>query len=161
MKWGPGKLLFIHIASSASEKMQELSVAELVKDKGIKGDRYYKGTGKYSHIPDVRDVTLIEKEVLDALEQNQPPLQENSIILKPNEHRRNLTSVGVPLNYLVGKKFKVGEVILEGGRLNFPCKYLANLLKKPLLLPLYNRSGLNCKVIKGGKIRINDIIEEF
>ena len=161
MKWGPGKLLFIHIASSASEKMQELSVAELVKDKGIKGDRYYKGTGKYSHIPDVRDVTLIEKEVLDALEQNQPPLQENSIILKPNEHRRNLTSIGVPLNYLVGKKFKVGEVILEGGRLNFPCKYLANLLKKPLLLPLYNRSGLNCKVVKGGKIRINDIIKEF
>ncbi len=161
MKWGPGKLLFIHIANSASEKMQELSVAELVKDKGIKGDRYYKGTGKYSHIPDIRDVTIIEKEVLDALEQNQPPLQENSIILKPNEHRRNLTSVGVPLNYLVGKKFKVGEVILEGGRLNFPCKYLANLLKKPLLLPLYNRSGLNCKVVKGGKIRINDIIEEF
>ena len=113
MIWGPGKLLFIHIANSASEKMQELSVAELVKDKGIKGDRYYKGTGKYSHIPDVRDVTLIEKEVLDALEQNQPPLQENSIILKPSEHRRNLTSVGVPLNYLVGKKFKVGEVILE------------------------------------------------
>ena len=161
MKWGPGKLLFIHIASSASEKMEELSVAELVKDKGIKGDRYFKGTGKYSHIPDVRDVTLIEKEVLDALEQNQPPLQENSIILKPSEHRRNLTSVGVPLNYLVGKKFKVGEVILEGGRLNFPCKYLANLLKKPLLLPLYNRSGLNCKVVKGGKIRINDIIKEF
>ena len=161
MKWGTGKLLFIHIASSASEKMQELSVAELVKDKGIEGDRYYKGTGKYSHIPDVRDVTLIEKEVLDALEQNQPPLQENSIILKPNEHRRNLTTVGVPLNYLVGKKFKVGEVILEGGRLNFPCKYLANLLKKPLLLPLYNRSGLNCKVVKGGKIRINDIIKEF
>tara|TARA_B100001996_G_scaffold358834_1_gene323663 strand:- start:21 stop:506 length:486 start_codon:yes stop_codon:yes gene_type:complete len=161
MKWGPGKLLFIHIAVSASEKMQELSVAELIKDKGIKGDRYYEGTGKYSHIPDVRDVTIIEKEVLDALEQNQPPLQENSIILKPNEHRRNLTSEGVPLNYLVGKRFKVGEVVLEGARLNFPCKYLANLLKKPLLLPLYNRSGLNCKIIKSGIIRKNDIIEDF
>ena len=161
MKWGPGKLLFIHIARSASEKMQELSVAELVTDKGIKGDRYFEWTGKYSHISDVRDVTIIEKEVLDALEQNQPPLQENSITLKPNEHRRNLTSQGVPLNYLVGKKFKVGEVILWGGRLNFPCKYLANLLKKPLLLPLYNRSGINCKVIKGGTIRINDIIEEL
>jgi len=141
--------------------MQELSVAELIKDKGIKGDRYYEGTGKYSHIPDVRDVTIIEKEVLDALEQNQPPLQENSIILKPNEHRRNLTSEGVPLNYLVGKRFKVGEVVLEGARLNFPCKYLANLLKKPLLLPLYNRSGLNCKIIKSGIIRKNDIIEDF
>ena len=105
MKWGPGKLLFIHIASSSAEAMQELSIAELVKNKGIKGDRYFKGNGKYSNIPDIRDVTIIEKEVLDALEQNQPPLQEKSIILKPHEHRRNLTSEGVPLNYLVGKKF--------------------------------------------------------
>ena len=88
-------------------------------------------------------------------------LQEKGITLKPHEHRRNLTSEGVPLNYLVGKKFKIGEVILEGGRLNFPCKYLADLLNKPLLLPLYNRSGLNCKIIKSGIIRQNDIIEPY
>ena len=80
------------------------------------------------------DVTIIEKEVLDALRENQPPIQEKSIILEPHEHRRNLTTQGVPLNYLVNKQFKIGEVILEGGRLNFPCKYLADLLKKPLLL---------------------------
>ena len=159
MKWGPGKLLFIHIADATSENMKELSVAELIKGKGIKGDRYFKGTGKYSGIPDVRDVTIIEKEVLDALQQNQPPIQEKSIILNPHEHRRNLTSEGVPLNYLVGKRFKIGDVILEGGRLNFPCKYLADLLKKPLVLPLYNRSGLNCKIIKSGIIKKNDIIE--
>jgi len=159
MKWGPGKLLFIHIADATSENMKELSVAELIKGKGIKGDRYFKGTGKYSGIPDVRDVTIIEKEALDALQQNQPPIQEKSIILKPHEHRRNLTSEGVPLNYLVGKRFKIGDVILEGGRLNFPCKYLADLLKKPLVLPLYNRSGLNCKIIKSGIIKKNDIIE--
>ena len=80
MKWGPGKLLHIHIADAASEDMRELPYAELVKDKGIKGDRYFNGNGKYSDIPDVRDVTLIEKEVLDALEQNQPPLQEKPMI---------------------------------------------------------------------------------
>ena len=159
MKWGPGKLLHIHIAEAASDDMKELSYAELVKDKGIKGDRYFKGNGKYSDIPDVRDVTLIEKEVLDALEKNQPPLQEKSIILKPHEHRRNLTTEGVPLNYLVGKQFKIGDVVLEGGRLNFPCKYLEELLNKRLVLPLYNRSGLNCKVIKGGTIKVGDIIE--
>ena len=59
----------------------------------------------------------------------------------------------------MNKQFKIGEVILEGGRLNFPCKYLADLLKKPLVLPLYNRSGLNCKIIKGGVIKVNDKIE--
>ena len=152
------QLLHIHIADAASDDMKELSYAEVVKDKGIKGDRYFEGNGRYSDIPDVRDITLIEKEVLDALEQNQPPLQESSIFLKPHEHRRNLTTEGVPLNYLVGKQFKIGDVILEGGRLNFPCKYLEDLLHKKLVLPLYNRSGLNCRVIQGGVIKVDDII---
>ena len=159
MIWGPGKLLFIHIAEQASSKMKELKEAILVEGKGIKGDRYYNNTGKYSNISDIREITIIENEVLNALKENQPPLQKDKIILKPNEHRRNLTCQGVPLNYLVGKRIKIGEVILEGGRLNFPCKYLADLLNKPLLLPLYNRSGLNCKIIKGGRIRVNDEIK--
>ena len=159
MIWGPGKLLFIHIAEKASSKMKELKEAILVEGKGIKGDRYYNNIGKYSNIPDIRDVTIIENEVLIALKENQPPLQKDKIILKPNEHRRNLTSQGVPLNYLVGKRIKIGEVILEGGRLNFPCKYLSDLLNKPLLLPLYNRSGLNCKIIKGGRIKVNDEVK--
>ena len=157
MIWGPGKLLFIHIAEKVSSEMKELKEAILIEGKGIKGDRYFNNTGKYSNIPDIRDVTIIENEVLIALKENQPPLQKDKIILKPNEHRRNLTSQGVPLNYLVGKRIQIGEVILEGGRLNFPCKYLSDLLNKPLLLPLYNRSGLNCKIIKGGKIRVNAV----
>ena len=158
MNWKSGKLLYIHIAPIASADMIELEEAELVVGKGIVNDRYFNQSGTYSKIPDIRDITLIENEVLDALASNQPPLQKNPIILKPIEHRRNLTTSGVPLNYLVGKKFQIGEVILKGGRLNFPCKYLADLLKKPLLLPLYNRSGLNCSVERGGVIRKGDKI---
>ena len=158
MNWKIGKLLYIHIAPIASADMIELQEAELVEGKGIINDRYYNQSGTYSKIYDIRDITLIENEVLDALASNQPPLQKKSIILKPIEHRRNLTTSGVPLNYLVGKKYQIGEVILKGGRLNFPCKYLADLLKKPLLLPLYNRSGLNCSVERGGLIRKGDKI---
>ena len=158
MNWKSGLLLHIHIAPIASAKMVELNTAELVPGKGIVNDRYYNQNGSYSKIPDIRDVTLIENEVLDALASNQPPLQEKPIILKPIEHRRNLTTSGVPLNYLVGKKFQIGEVILKGGRLNFPCKYLADLLKKPLVLPLYNRSGLNCSI---EKLRGSSIIIGF
>lgn len=158
MNWKSGKLLYIHIAPIASADMIELEEAELVVGKGIVNDRYFNQSGTYSKIPDIRDITLIENEVLDALASNQPPLQKKSIILKPIEHRRNLTTSGVPLNYLVSKKFQIGEVILKGGRLNFPCKYLADLLKKPLLLPLYNRSGLNCSIERGGIIRKGDKI---
>lgn len=159
IQWSGGKLLHIHIAPSASYEMEELQQAELIAGKGIVGDRYYNGTGTYSPKPDVREVTLFDIDVLDALARNDPPLQKEAIVLTPADHRRNLTVQGVPLNHLVGKRFRVGDVVLRGGRLNFPCKYLEELLGMPLYLPLYNRSGLNCWIESGGIIRPGDAIE--
>jgi hypothetical protein len=159
INWSGGKLLHIHVAPAASYEMEELLEAELVAGKGIVGDRYYLGTGTYSPKPDVRDVTLFDMDVLDALLRNDPPLQDGPIKLAPEEHRRNLSVTGVPLNHLVGKRFRVGEVVLRGGRLNFPCKYLDEILGRPLYLPLYNRSGLNCAIEIGGIIRPGDRIE--
>lgn len=156
--WSDGLLEHIHIAPFASYEMEALEEAELIAGKGIKGDRYYKGIGTYSPKPDVREVTLIEAEALEALAVNQPPMQDGPLFIEPIDHRRNLTTRGVPLNHLVGKRFRVGEVVLEGGRLNFPCAYLAELLGLPVFLPLYNRSGLNCSIISGGIIRPGDPI---
>jgi MOSC domain-containing protein YiiM len=152
-------LEFIHIAPGASYEMEELKEARLVKGRGIDGDRYFKGNGTYSAKPDVREVTLFEMEVLEALARNDPPAQERPLILKPIAHRRNLTTRGVPLSHLVSKRFRVGETVLKGGRLSFPCKYLEELVGMPLYLPLYNRSGLNCWIEEGGIIRQGDIIE--
>jgi MOSC domain-containing protein YiiM len=154
-----GKLLHIHVAPSASYEMEELREAHCVAGRGIVGDRYFEGTGTYSPKPDVREVTLIEQEALDALWRNDPPMQDGRIKLEPGDHRRNLTVVGVPLNHLVGRRFRIGEVILRGGRLNFPCKYLEELLGQPVFLPLYNRSGLNCGIEVGGIIRPGDPVE--
>jgi MOSC domain-containing protein YiiM len=154
-----GRLLHIHIAPNASYEMEEVAEAVLVAGRGIVGDRYYDGTGTYSPKPDVREVTLIEQEALDALSRNDPPLQGGPIMLLPRDHRRNLTVLGVPLNHLVGRRFRVGNTILRGGRLNFPCKYLEELLSLPVYLPLYNRSGLNCSIECGGIIRQGDVIE--
>jgi hypothetical protein len=160
-KWANGRLLHIHIAPTASATMEEVAEAILVGGRGIEGDRYFLGTGTYSRVrkPDFREVTLFEMEVLDALLRNDPPLQSGPIKIAPADHRRNLTVLGVPLNHLVGKRFRVGEVVLFGGRLNFPCKYLEKLLGLPVYLPLYNRSGLNCVIEKGGAIRRGDQIE--
>ena len=63
--------------------MEELEQAECVAGRGIIGDRYYEGTGTYSPKPDVREVTLIEQEALDALSRNDPPLQDGPIRLAP------------------------------------------------------------------------------
>jgi len=134
--------------------MQELSEAQLLAGIGIEGDRYAAHTGTYSknhHID--RQATLIEAEVLEAL------ARDRHIELAPHEHRRNFTTRNVPLNHLVGQYFRIGDCILYGGRLNVPCMYLENLLGKKVFKPLLNRSGLNCRIIVGGKISANDRVE--
>jgi len=134
--------------------MQTLPEARLLAGIGIEGDRYATRLGTYSkrhHID--RQVTLIEVETLEAL------ARDHNIELLPHEHRRNLTTRGVPLNHLVGQYFRIGDCVLYGGRLNVPCLYLENLLAKKVFKALLNRSGLNCRVVVGGMIRTHDSIE--
>jgi MOSC domain-containing protein YiiM len=148
-----GTLLAIFIAEAASVEMEALDAATLVAGHGIEGDRYATGRGTYSSKPHAdRQVTLIEEETLAALK------RDHDIDLAPEETRRNLLVREVPLNHLVGRQFRVGPVLLHGGRLNVPCKYLDDLLGKPLFGPLTNRSGLNCRIIEGGTIRPGDSI---
>jgi len=148
-----GVLLHICIADAASQPMRELPEARLLEGVGIEGDRYATGKGYYSKTPRPdRQVTLIEIETVEAI------VRDHRIPLAPQETRRNLTTRGVPLNHLVGRRFRVGEVILHGERLNVPCKYLDGLLGRELFGPLTNRSGLNCTIVSGGVLRPGDRI---
>src|SRR5664279_1104121 len=149
-----GELLHIHVASNAAAPMDEFREARLVAGIGIEGDRYATGLGTYSkkqHLD--RQVTLIEIEVLEAI------ARDRGIELAPSEHRRNLTTRGVPLGHLVGQYFRVGDCVLYGGRMNVPCLYLETLLGKKVFKPLLNRSGLNCRIVMGGIIRNLERIE--
>jgi MOSC domain-containing protein YiiM len=133
--------------------MHPLASAELVAGIGNEGDRYATGRGYYSKAPRAdRQVTLIEMETLEAL------ARDHGIELAPGETRRNLTTRDVPLNHLVGRRFRVGGVLLFGARLNVPCKYLEQLTGKPVYGPLLNRSGLNCEIIEGGMVRVGDAL---
>jgi MOSC domain-containing protein YiiM len=153
MNW-QGHLLHVHIAPRASAPMQALSEARLNAGVGIEGDRYAARLGTYSHRHHIdRQATLIEVETLEAL------ARDRKIGLDPHEHRRNLTTRGVPLNHLVGEYFRVGQCVLYGGRLNVPCMYLETVTGKPVFKPLFNRSGLNCRIVVGGVARVGDRIE--
>ena len=150
-----GELLHIHTSPAAGLNMESHKSASLISGSGIEGDRYQRGTGKYSDIKDIREVTLIEIETLEALK------RDHDITLEPVEHRRNLTTRDVPLNHLVGKRFHVGEVVLLGGRLNTPCLYLNLVTKKDVCDLLEHRSGLNCSILKSGKVTVGDTIKLF
>src|ERR1700692_516380 len=121
MHW-QGELLDIRIAPKASAPMVALSEVRLVPGIGLEGDRYATGLGTYSkkyHID--RQTTLIEVEVLEAL------ARDRDIDLAPHEHRRNLTTRGVPLNHLVGQYFRIGDCVLYGGRFNVARLFFDNL----------------------------------
>jgi len=131
-----------------------LNEARLIAGRGIEGDRYFLGTGTYSIKPgEDRQVTLIEREMLDRV------AADDGHDISVDEHRRNLTVEGVPLQHLVGLRFRVGKCILEGVRINQPCKYLNLMLKRDVYTALWNRSGLNCKVSDGGAIRPGDCVK--
>ena len=149
-----GVLDHVHVAAQASLPMEPRLQSDVIAGIGIHDDRYARKTGTYSvrhHID--RQITLIETETLDALE------RDRGILLAPSDHRRNLTTRGVPLSHLVGRYFTIGTCLFYGGRLNVPCKYLEQLVGQPVFRPLINRSGLNTRVIVGGTIHIGDIVE--
>lgn len=147
-----GELLAIHTAKEGRAPMEAHLSAELIAGQGIAGDRYATGRGHYSNFPDIREVTLIETETLEALR------RDHQTELSPDEHRRNLTTRDVPLNHLVGRRFRVGSVLLEGGRLNTPCRYLELVTGKTVNDILIHRSGLNCRILESGKIHVGDAI---
>jgi MOSC domain-containing protein YiiM len=147
-----GRLLEIHTAVAGRAPMTAHDSAILLPGKGIEGDRYATGKGKYSEFPDIREVTLIEIETIEALK------RDHGIELATKDHRRNLTTRDVPLNHLVGKRFRVGDTVLEGGRLNTPCRYLDLVTGLTVCDLLEHRSGLNCSIVQGGRIVTGDEI---
>jgi MOSC domain-containing protein YiiM len=125
----------------------------LIKGEGIDGDRYRNGTGFYSDRPEEgRQVTLFEVETLVALE------RDYGIRMSPADHRRNVTTRGAPLNHLVGKTFRIGDVVLEGTRLSTPCRHIEQITGQEVFTPMLHRSGLHARIMTGGVIRVGDVI---
>ena len=149
-----GVVISIHIAPSAGETTTLVYEIRAVPGRGLEGDRYFKQVGTYSNKPGPdREVTLIEIEVLHALE------AERGIHLKPEQCRRNIITSGISLRDLVGREFRVGEVTLKGIRPCEPCAHLESLTVPGVLEALVHRGGLRAQILTEGVIRIGDVIQ--
>jgi MOSC domain-containing protein YiiM len=146
-----GRVEAIHLAPAEGAPMTAVERVRAIAGVGLEGDRYALGTGHYSGDPKVdRDVTLIEGEEIDGLANGA------GIVLGPGETRRNVTTRGIRLNDLVGRRFRIGPVECLGTRLCEPCQYLTDLLGKPVLGPLVHRAGLRARILTDGEIGRGD-----
>jgi MOSC domain-containing protein YiiM len=144
-----GTVQAIHIAPAAAAPMIARERVLAIAGVGLEGDRYATGIGTWSPKPRPdRQITLIEAEVIDDL------ATTDGIHLAPGETRRNVTTRGIALNELVGRRFRVGTAVCEGVDLCEPCQGLTDAIGKPILRPLAHRAGLRAVILEGGEIAI-------
>jgi MOSC domain-containing protein YiiM len=151
-----GKVVGIYTAPVQGAPMERRNEVRAVAGVGLDGDRYASGDGKYTRSSDngKRAVTLIEREAVDAAR------LEYDIELEEHEARRNVVTEGVPLNHLVGRTFRVGDVVLRGYKLAEPCAYLEGLTRDGIRRALVHRAGLRAEILEGGTLRVGDAVEE-
>jgi hypothetical protein len=139
-----GTVEAIAVAPAAEAGMTLVEVATARAGRGLEGDRYAAGTGTFSpraHSRPGYELTLVAGEVLDEL----------GVDLAAS--RRNVATRGIDVNALVGRRFRIGDVLCEGRRLCEPCVHLDRLSGPGLLRPLIHRGGLRADVLTDGEIR--------
>jgi len=138
------------VAPAAEAPMQLLEVARARAGRGFDGDRYAAGAGTFSSRAGRRpgyDLTLIAGEVLDEMTAAGQTLDFAGT-------RRNVLTRGIDVNALVGRRFRIGDVLCEGRRLCEPCVHLDRLSGPGILRPLIHRGGLRVDVLTDGEIRL-------
>lgn len=151
----PATIVAIYLSPAAGVLPVSVAEAEARAYRGLIGDRYYIGNGTFSDSDPKgpgRELTLIEAEVLASLQSDQ------GLELTAAEARRNLVTQGIRLNDLVGVKFLIGDVLVEGNRLCHPCTHLDRVTGKSLLKPLANKGGLRASILDDGRIAVGDLI---
>jgi MOSC domain-containing protein YiiM len=126
--------------------MAEVADALAVAGKGLVGDRYAGGSGK-------RGITLIQAEHLPVIAALAGQAQVAPALL-----RRNLVVSGVPVIALKGRRFRIGEVLLEGIDSCDPCSRMEAALGAGGYNAMRGHGGLCARILEGGQLRLGDAV---
>ena len=143
------KVFKIGITNTNNKKIEEFDSIDVIANKGIIGDRHFKDfNDPYCQL------SLIESENIDYYN------IKYGLNIPYIDFRRNIVTSGIQLNELVGKKFKIGDVELEGIDLCRPCKHLTEMLGEANILKEFlRRGGLRCHILTSSKIKVGDKIQ--
>lgn len=147
-----GNIIAIFVAPTRRAEQLAVEAVQLKMGKGVVGDRFF---GLSQKIPG-RNITFIEVEEIYEFNQN----YQQAIEL--NATRRNFITRGIRLNELVGKTFRVGDVLCRGVELCEPCRVLArqlpqdSLTQTQIIKAFTNKGGLRADVLSDGIVRLGD-----
>ena len=145
-----GRLVSIQLHGERGEPMRPVQAVEAIAGEGLEGDRYRSP----AHLRQKGDeLTLVEAEALDRLR------DERGIDIGLEGSRRNLTTRGIDLNALVGRRFRVGAIECEGVEPCHPCRHLERVTEDGVLKGLAGRGGLVANVRTSGRIAVGDPVE--
>jgi MOSC domain-containing protein YiiM len=136
----------IHVAAREAEPVEAVEQVTVLAGRGVEGDRHFG-----EHAPGSgHDLTLVPAESLEAL------AEETGIRLAPGESRRQVTTRGIDVHALVGRRFTVGSVEAVGIELCEPCNHLQKLTQPGIVRGLAHRAGINADVVRDGQIAVGD-----
>jgi MOSC domain-containing protein YiiM len=139
-----GRVEWIGLRPKRDVDMIEVEQVQAVTGKGLVGDRYAGGSGN-------RGITLIQAEHLPAI----AALSGHERVA-PALLRRNLVVAGVPLVALKGRRFRIGEVLLEGVADCDPCSRMESALGPGGYNAMRGHGGLCARILEGGVLRLGD-----
>ncbi len=141
----------IGIANKNNQLIKEVNSIKVLANQGIVGDRHFKEfNDPYNQL------SLIESENIDNYN------IKYGLKIPYIDFRRNIITKGIQLNNLVGKKFKIGKVELEGIDLCRPCRHLCEILNQDNIIKEFLRSGgLRCKILSSSLIEVGNKIKVF
>jgi MOSC domain-containing protein YiiM len=140
----PGSVEWIGVRPARGAAMRVSAAAELVAGKGVTGDRYGSAGG-------ARQVTLIAAESLAAIASH---LGVDAVA--PEALRRNLVVRGINLVALKGRRFRIGDAILEGSGECHPCSRIEASLGTGGYNAARGLGGVTARVVEGGVVRVGD-----
>jgi MOSC domain-containing protein YiiM len=123
-----------------NHEIVEVAVVECVAGRGLRGDRFFDYRADYKG-----QVTLFATEVFSALCQAFG-LGE----LSPAALRRNLLVRGADLNALIGTRFTLQGIVLEGVEECRPCYWMESAITPGAEAWLKSRGGLRCRILSDG-----------
>ena len=139
----------IGITSKNNQQIKEVNSINVLANKGILGDRHFQEFND-----PFNQLSLIESENIDYYN------IKYGLSIPYKDFRRNIITKGIKLNDLVGKKFKIGEVKVEGIDLCRPCRHLCEVLYQDNIIKEFlRRGGLRCKILSSSSIEVGNKIE--